>query len=237
MLVIIPDTLYGCIGAVLSALIVVCCVIGLTMHKDFYAGKKRKDFFCFYTNLSNLAVGVYFALIAPRLYARSALHVLIPHAEFSLMMSIMLTFSIFHLLLFPSIRIAIKEARHTREFFIAYIDNFIIHYLVPWLVFLYWLLCSPGKASLSEKDAFLWTLFPLGYLGVTFIRAARGRIIEETGCPYPYPFLDITVLGGKTVLRTCTILYGICATAGLIMVFMTRALLALLGSNHMLMLI
>ena len=44
MLVVTPEPLYGRIGAVLSALIVVFCIIGLTMHKDFYAGKERKSF-------------------------------------------------------------------------------------------------------------------------------------------------------------------------------------------------
>jgi len=237
MLVITPDTLYGRVGAVLSALIVVFCIIGLTMHKDFYAGKNRKDFFYFYTNLSNLLVGVYFALIAPHLYARDAYHFLIPHAEFALMLSIMLTFSVFHLLLYPSIRIAVKTACHTREFYITCTDNFIIHYLVPWLVFIYWLLCSPNKAALGFQDAFLWTLFPLIYLGMTLIRAARGKIIEETASPYPYPFLDVHALGKKTVLRTCAMLYGICAAAGLIVVWIIRVFLLMFGSGHALMLI
>jgi len=237
MLVMIPDTLYGRIGAVLSALIVVFCIIGLTMHKDFYAGKKRTGFFCFYTNLSNLMVCVYFALIAPRLYAHTSLRALIPHAEFALMLSIMLTFSVFHLLLFPSIRIALKNAPHTREFFIACIDNFIIHYLNPWLVLIYWLLCSPGKGTLGLKDAFLWTLFPLLYLAAILIRASRDRIIEETASPYPYPFLDISVLGTKHVLRTCFTLYGVCTAAGLTVMLITRTFFMLFGDGHALMLI
>ena len=69
MLAFVPDYPYGRPGAVLSALIVVFSLIGLTMHRDFYAGKRRRGFFCFYTNLSNLIVLIYFALIAPRLYA------------------------------------------------------------------------------------------------------------------------------------------------------------------------
>lgn len=237
MLVVIPDTLYGRIGAVLSSLIIVFCVIGLTMHKEFYAGDLRKDFFCFYTNLSNLLVGIYFALIAPRLYARHSLHPFIPHAEFALMLSIMLTFSVFHLLLFPSIRIALKRAKHTREFMIACIDNFIVHYLVPWLVFCYWLICSPDKGSLGLPDAVLWTLFPLIYLLLIYVRANSGKIIEETGTPYPYPFLDIAALGKTTVLRMCAFIYGICAAVSLIIVLIVRILFALLGDGHALILI
>ena len=237
MLVVTPEPLYGRIGAVLSALIVVFCIIGLTMHKDFYAGKERKSFFCFYTNLSNLKVFMYFTLTAPWLYARPALRILIPHAEFSLMMSIMLTFSVFHLLLFPSVRIALKKACHTREFFIACIDNFIVHYLVPWLVFLYWLLCSPGKAELGLMDVFLWTIFPITYLIITFVRAAKGKIIEETASPYPYPFLDIQALGKVPVQRACLMLYGVCIAAGLGIILTARFFFALFGIGHPLVLI
>ena len=39
-------TPYGRTGTALSALIVVSCLIGLTMHSDFYAGRRRRDFFC-----------------------------------------------------------------------------------------------------------------------------------------------------------------------------------------------
>ena len=237
MLVVILDTLHGRIGAVLSALIVVFCVVGLTMHKDFYAGKPRKDFFCFYTNLSNLLVGIYFSLIAPRLYAHAALRSVIPHAEFAMMMSIMLTFSVFHLLLFPAVSIVVRNAEHTREFAIVCIDNFIVHYLVPGLVFIYWLLCSPGKAALDFSDAVLWTLFPLIYLFIIYVRAEHGRIIEETESPYPYPFLNTYELGKKTVLRTCARMYVLCAAAGLIIVLIVKLLIGLFGSGHALILI
>lgn len=237
MLIVISDTLGGRIGAVLSALIVVFCAVGLTMHKDFYAGIPRKDFFCFFTNLSNALVGAYFALIAPRLYASRRLHMLIPHAEFILMMSIMLTFSVFHLMLFPAIRSTVSCAAHTREYQIVCTDNFIIHYLVPWLVFFYWLLCGPGKMTLGVFDAVLWTLLPALYLSFILLRARRGKLIEETGSPYPYPFLDIEELGGKTVLRFCLSLYGLCLAAGISAIALVRIAFALFGGGHVLFLI
>ena len=133
------------LGILFSALIVISSMIGLTMHSDFYAGRGRREFFCFYTNVSNLAVLIYFALAAPRLYARPRLHTLIPHAEFAVMMCIMLTFCVFHLLLFPAIRLAARTMPRTREYLILCTDNIIIHYIVPLSVFAYWLLCSPDK--------------------------------------------------------------------------------------------
>ena len=213
---------YTRLGAILSALIVVSCIVGITMHKDFYAGQGRKEFFCFYTNVSNLAVLIYFALAAPHIYQRPALHRLIPHAEFAVMMCIMLTFSVFHLLLFPAIRIAVSHMPRTREYWIVCIDNFIIHYFVPLSVFIYWLLCSPGKSSLGIPDALNWTILPILYIVFIFLRAGVKGIIEEAGSPYPYPFLDKDTLGSPRVLGICAALYGISVLAGLMAIAITR---------------
>ncbi len=213
------------LGILLSALIVVLCIVGLTMHRDFYAGRPRKDFLCFYTNISNLAVLVYFSLAAPRLYARPSWHPLIPHIEFAVMMSIMLTFCVFHLVLFPPIRKAARHMAHTREYRIVCTDNLIIHYLVPLSVFAYWLLCSPQKHVLGTADALAWTAFPLIYAACILLRARHGRIIEETGSPYPYPFLDISVLGCTRVLCICAGLYGLCVLAGLFAIMLIRLII------------
>lgn len=237
MLSVIPSAAYGRLGAALSALIVCAAIIGLTMHKDFYAGVRRRGFFCFYTNLSNLLVLIYFSLAAPRLYANKALHILIPHMEFAVMMSIMLTFCVFHLMIFPAVSAAAKRAEHTREFYIAVVNNVIVHYAVPWLVFLYWLFCSPQKHTLGAGDALLWTAIPAVYLMLVYLRARSGRIIEEAGSPYPYPFLDADALGVRRVLRICVTLYCACAAAGFAVIAVIRALTLLFGTGHALILI
>lgn len=237
MLVVIPSSLYGHIGAALSALIVAFSLIGLTLHKDFYAGVLRRDFYCYYTNLSNLVVFLYFARIAPRLYAHAALRPLIPHAEFTVMMSIMLTFCVFHLLLLPGVRRIAASMPPSREFSIMRADNFIEHYLVPWLVLLYWLLCSPGKARLRIWDAVLWTLLPLGYLLMIFLRVPiRGNFRGESS-PYPYPFLDVRQYGVRRVAHTCALIFAICVLAGLGTVALARLGHLILGDGHTLILI
>lgn len=209
-------------GAVLSALIVVFVVIGITMHRDFYAGRGRREFFCFYTNVSNLAVLLYFSLIAPRLYASPRLHAAIPHAEFAVMMCIMLTHCVFHHLLYPAIRKAVRNMPHTQAYRIVCTDNFIIHYLVPLTVLLYWLLCSPGKQRLTMGDSLYWTMLPLGYAAMIFLRALLKGIIAEAGSPYPYPFMDIQALGIARVVFTCSSLYAICVFAGACVILLLR---------------
>lgn len=237
VVVVIPDEAYGRLGAVLSALIAAVSLIGLTVHRDFYAGRRRKNFFCYYTNVSNLLVLVYFALLAPRLYASARLRTLIPHAEFSLMMSIMLTFMVFHHLLSPAIYREMRGAPRDRDFAIVFTDNLIIHYLVPWLVMLYWLLCAPGKRMLGLADALLWTLVPLGYLGYIFLSVPIRGNIEETESPYPYPFLNVRALGAKRVAGICVLLFGACTVAGLAVVALTQLSFAVFGGGHALLLI
>ena len=201
MLAVVPPHAFGRLGAVLSALIVVSGLIGLTLHRDFYAGKPRRDFFIYYTNVSNLYVVVFFALVSPRLYASSVSPSRIAKAEFAVMMSIMLTFTVFHLILMPGLRQTFRQQPLNADKLILLADNLIIHYLVPWLVFLFWLLCSPAKNTLSLEDAFMWTLLPLAYLAYVFIRSVQGVCIEETDSPYPYPFLDIRHHGAANVAK------------------------------------
>jgi len=218
MLIVCDNALSTRSGTLLSALIVTFCIVGLTMHRDFYAGRPRRGFFCFYTNLSNLLVLIYFSVIAPRLYARFSGYTWIPGIEFSIMMSIMLTFCVFHCVLFPAIRRQMVRMPRTREYFIVVVDNLIIHYLVPLLVFIYWVFCSPGKQQLMPVHAVCWTAFPLLYGCVTLYKAHGGRIIEETNSPFPYPFLDYHALGPRAVAYTSIRLYGLCLYAGIFVI-------------------
>lgn len=237
MLVVMVNSAYGRLGTVLSALIVVLSILGLTMHRDFYASRPRRDFFCFYTNLSNLIVLIYFALIAPHLYASSPLRVLIPAAEFSVMMCIMLTFCVFHFMLFPFVRSQLCQMPRTEGFRIVCADNLILHYLVPLSVLAYWLLCSPGKSSLTPVHALYWTIIPLVYIVCIFESSRRGHVIAETGTPYPYPFLNADDLGARCVLGSCASLYAFSILAGLAVIMLLKTLFALFGKGHALFLI
>ena len=232
MLVVIPGGLYGRLGAVLSALIVVCCLIGLTMDADFYAGVRRRGYFVYYTNLSNLLVLVYFALIAPVLYAKASLRPIIPHAEFALTMVILLTFAVFHLLLMPDVCAQLRGLPPTRLFRIVCADNIVLHYVVPLLTLCYWLLCSPGKAALSARDALAWTVIPLCYLLAVLVRARIRGDIYGTDSAYPYPFLDIPRRGARRVAFTCAQLYACCAGAGLLAVALVHLAFSLWGAGH-----
>lgn len=237
MIVVIPNTAYGHLGAVLSALIIVFALIGLTLHKDVYANRPRRDFYAYYTNLSNLLVLLYFSLVAPPLYASHALRPLIPHIEFCLTLGIMLTHLVFHFLLFPDVRAQYLQMPPSRDRSIILADNALTHYLVPWLVLLYWLLCAPGKQTLLYADALLWTIVPLLYLTGIFLRARCRGNIQDTDSPYPYPFLDVSHRGKRRVFFTCFGLFAVCVGSGAALVTVTRLAFLLFGDGHMLLLI
>ena len=230
-------SLYGRVGAALSSLIIVFCCIGLTMHKDVYAGKPRPDFYCYYTNLSNLLVLLYFSLISPLLYLSPSLHRFIPTAEYCIAMVIALTHLVFHFLLFPAIRPQLKCAVWSFELRILAADNLIIHYIVPWLVLLYWLFCAPGKRQLSYSASVLWTLLPVAYLCFILFRGIKRTNLHETDSPYPYPFLDVAQWGAKCVALNCMRLYALSMaySGGVLLLF--KALFFLFGEDHALILI
>jgi len=229
MLVNVPQTPQGALGAVLSALIVVFSLAGLTMHSDFYAGVCRRDYWVYYTNQSNLLVFVYFALLAPLLYATGALRWLIPHAEYALMLCIMLTHFVFHLFLAPFM---LEETLYTPpapNMRLTNADSAVQHYIVPLMTFAYWLLCSPGKRMLDAGDAVYWLVFPAAYVVFVLIRArVRGRI-HHTRSAYPYPFLDVGFFGAKRVTKLCSLLLLSSAAAGFAGVLAVRAAISLLS--------
>jgi len=78
----------------------------------------------------------------------------------------------------------------------AKLANIIMHYVVPVLVPLYWLVFSP-KGELKRRDPLLWSIFPLAYLPYALVRGA----IEKK---YPYPFIDVAKLGWPDTLLNAT---------------------------------
>ena len=68
----------------------------------------------------------------------------------------------------------------------------LLHLVIPILVLLYWILFVPKK-TLEFKDIFPWLIFPAVYLVYTLIRGAFFSF-------YPYPFIDVILLGYNKVL-------------------------------------
>lgn len=72
----------------------------------------------------------------------------------------------------------------------------LLHTVIPLLFFIYWFVFVP-KHELRWNSFWPWLIYPLVYTVYVFIRGAY------TGF-YPYPFLDVTVLGFTKALINAT---------------------------------
>jgi len=84
--------------------------------------------------------------------------------------------------------------------------NIVLHYVMPVVMLLDWLLFPP-KFRFSFGQTLFWLLFPLAYLVYSLI---RGSLIGW----YPYPFLDVSQIGwGSVILMSVVIAVGAAALA------------------------
>lgn len=88
--------------------------------------------------------------------------------------------------------------------------NVALHYVVPPLYLIWWGTCVP-HGRLAWADALRWLLLPLVFLGWTL---ARGAWLHE----YPYPFVNVDVLGMAGVLRNALALGVLFLLVGLVLV-------------------
>ena len=80
---------------------------------------------------------------------------------------------------------------------LAWVD-FALHKLMPIIVVADFLL-DPPRSALTRRDALLWLVYPLVWLGYTLV---RGAIVTW----YPYPFLDPARGGGYAGVAVTSLL-------------------------------
>lgn len=78
------------------------------------------------------------------------------------------------------------------------IANVILHMVTPVLVPIFWLLFTP-KGRLTRRDPLLWAIYPLVYLAYALI---RGEFTHR----YPYPFINISILGWPRTMINAVII-------------------------------
>ena len=185
-------------ATVFAALIALFSALGLVLASRVLEGpeKRRKQFFCYYTNLSNAVMLLVHVLLLIPGQTRELL--LTPAARYLTVLCILVTFVIYFFVL-------TRFGRHSKKDTMASLgtrrsSNVLVHYLVPLLTELEWLTVA-NKRGLSIRDAFLWLLVPLAYLLFTVLRARSGVIIENTGSLWPYSFMDREALGTGKWLR------------------------------------
>ena len=94
--------------------------------------------------------------------------------------------------------------------------NLILHYIVPVLAPLFWLLFAP-KGALKWRDPVLWAIYPLTYFAYALVRGASDG-------KYPYPFMDIPKVGWASALTTVGIILVAYLLVGTVFVWLGRLL-------------
>jgi hypothetical protein len=95
-----------------------------------------------------------------------------------------------------------------------WVADVLLHSIVPVGYMLYWLLFAP-RAGLSWKDSVAWLVYPGMYLVYTLARGAVSGL-------YPYPFVDVNMLGYGGVLARAGLLLLVFLGMGLLVVAVGR---------------
>lgn len=145
------------------------------------------NFFSYFTILSNVAAGLWLIWYGLRPRNR-VLSTQLVRGGVTLCM--LMTGVIFAILLAPVEGLTLTATSW---------DNIVLHYIMPIVVVLDWLLWRP-KVRISRRQSLLWLAFPVIYAGYVLI---RGELINR----YPYPFLNVTEHGYLQIGLTLAILF------------------------------
>lgn len=176
---------------IFALVIVLASAAGLIMTSRILEGpgKLRRQMFRYYTSLSNAAVLLTHALLLVPGPLGEAMGT--PRARYMTVLCILVTFLIYFFVL---TRFGRLGENTLKALGVKRTSNFFVHYLVPGLTVLEWLIAA-DKRGLTITDALLWLLIPLCYLLFCLQRAAAGAEIGATGRLWPYPFMDLKTLG------------------------------------------
>ncbi len=95
-----------------------------------------------------------------------------------------------------------------------FITDELLHSIIPALCILYWLLFVP-KGELKWTRAFRWLLYPLLYCIYILVRGAFSGL-------YPYPFVDVNILGYAKTIYHCSLLCGAFVMVSLLFIGIDR---------------
>ncbi|MEA5050890.1 MAG: Pr6Pr family membrane protein [Oscillospiraceae bacterium] len=169
----------------------------------------------YFTLLSNLLCVIYSACAAVWLLRdprRGGDEVFCPALKGIQLMGITVTGLIAHFLLAGNFTMGGPDALAIRG----------LHYVVPVLVLLDWLLFD-RKGWMKPLSPLLWTVFPLAYFALALI-AGAARLSDFGGSRYPYPFIDVDARGLPAVLLTAAVLLAFFIALGYGFYFADRAL-------------
>ncbi|WP_106396868.1 Pr6Pr family membrane protein [Actinocorallia populi] len=164
-------------SAAFWSLLAVLVVLGETAS---FIAHGQKDQAVYFTNQSNVYLGIVAALAGWRLWSgrrELSLSVLT-----SAILFICITGLVYNIVLAPT-----AGPKHGYAAF----SNAVLHLATPVLGLLGWLVFA-RHGSLRYVHALIWLVYPLGYFAFAIV---RGVFVTSGDLRYPYPFLDVVKLG------------------------------------------
>lgn len=170
------------------------CTFNMLQQLGVFGLSLDIKFVYFFTNVSNIAVALYFWCdIAAILRGRDAHEPWAPKFKYMVMLGITVTCLVAHFMLEGGY--VFQNGKFQPHMLIA-------HYIVPIATILDWLLFDK-KGHISWTDPLIWPVYPLVYLAYAcFLVLGLGVRCSEDN-RWPYPFLNVDVLGVPTVLGIC----------------------------------
>ena len=160
---------------------------GILLQCGVGTGRLDLSVLNYFTLMSNVLCAVYFLLSAIWLLIRK--RSIFPAMKGALLLCISVTGLVYHFMLAGRF-----EMQGT-----LFWSNTLLHYIVPLLTVLDWLLFDE-KGRYTKRDPLKWTLFPAAYFLYVNIRVKMGGILGPYGNRYPYFFMDPDLLGWGPVL-------------------------------------
>ncbi|GAA2992852.1 hypothetical protein JOD63_001518 [Microbacterium terrae] len=167
--------------------IVFACALGLM------SGERRLAYF---TTQSNVIVVAYFAVAVFWMLRRRRTDAPAPVLRGGVTLWIVITGLVSHVLLNQGASPFPGMADPDAAVALANQSLFILHYAVPAMVLLDWVLFPP-HGMVRWRDAGWWMLYPVAYGAITLVRAAVFPTVSDR---FPYPFLDYVDLGAGVVV-------------------------------------
>jgi hypothetical protein len=157
-------------------------------------------YFGYFTIVTNMLVAITMTRVALGRWPVSA-----PSALTGVVFTIAIVGFVYHFIL--KAHVPAPEA-------VPWIVDRTLHYLIPVLSAVFWLICVP-KNSLAFADPFRWILIPVLYFAYAITRG----IFDGW---YPYFFIDVNQLGYATVFRNAFAMTAVVLMCGLALVAIVR---------------
>lgn len=178
-----------------------------------------KDILIMYTTMSNILVGTFFLFYV--LLQMSSKSLALMESQTIIFIKSIVTFGIavtFFIFLFGITPGSIIAGDYL---WLGTYWNIVLHYIIPPMVIFDWIIFD-RKKSYKKWYPFVFISLPFSYLIFALVRAEFGSILRE-GTPaesrYPYPFIDIDLLGVGLVVLIVIGITAICLGLGYLMYY------------------